>query len=227
VARLARRNEIRVPGTLSTLFEHSFLVRVSVVHQEVPNREVSGYFSFTLSYPLHILHIAEIQATDFWSLDTRRGKRWRRRAFSLRHRDFRPATDASEFQCADAESIGFSLYTRVDFRLSVTCILIVDSLLSSAKVPWDLTAHGSWFLVSKVNFFYCLFERYCIYMYVWKSKLYIYDSHDFTRYFRIMAIYWKSGYFRGFYQAKEENLGILLPCLYIPSYAELNRITSV
>lgn len=116
------------------------------MHQEVPNREVSGYFSFALPYPLHILHIAEIRATDFWSLDTRREKRWRRRAFSLHRRDFRPATDASEFQCADAEFIEFSLYTRMDFRLSVTCILIVDSLLSSMKAQRDLAARP-WLVV--------------------------------------------------------------------------------
>lgn len=45
----------------------------------------------------------------------------------------RPANDASEFQCADAESIGVLPCTWVDFRLPVTCLLIVDSLPPSAE----------------------------------------------------------------------------------------------
>lgn len=93
------------------------------MHQEVPNREVNGYLSFALAYPTpwpsltlfaSLLRRFERRTFGPW---TRVGKRHGgRRAFSLHRRDFRLATDASEFQCADAESIG-PLYIRVDFRL--------------------------------------------------------------------------------------------------------------
>lgn len=82
-------------------------------------------------------------ATDFWSLDTRRGKRWRRRAFSSHP----PVTFARRptllnFNASMRNPSG-SLYTRLDFRLFVTCLLIVDFLLSSAKAQRGLTARGS------------------------------------------------------------------------------------
>jgi len=42
-----------------------------------------------------------------------------------------------------------------------------------------------------------------------------------------MAIYRESGCFRRFYQANEENLGVLSSNIQGPSYSELNRITPV
>lgn len=63
--------------------------------------------------------------------------------------------------------------------------------------------------------------------YVWKRELFTYGSHDFTQRFQTMAIYRESCYFWRFYQADEENLGVLSPSIHGPSYSELNRITSV
>lgn len=104
------------------------------MHQEVPDREVNGYLSFALAYP------PPSPLPRSYRGDSRNGgllvpgHAWEsdggKKSFFIA--PSRLSTDASEFQCADAGSIG-PLYTRLDFRLPVTYLLIVDSLPSAAE----------------------------------------------------------------------------------------------